>query len=251
MNDYKVALVTGATGGIGGAIAKNLAQNGMKLVLTGRNKDKLDALVSELGSSVLYSEIVNFLDNDALVKFSEDIKNKDITVDVLVNNAGGALDLTSIDNYDISDITTMVDLNVRSLMVLSQIFSKEFKNNNKGHIINIGSVAGTAAYAGAAVYCAVKAAVKIFSDGCRIDLMDSDVKITNIQPGIVHTDFSLVRFKGDKAKADAVYEGIESLQAEDIAEAIWFVINQPKRVVISEMTILANQQGSSYAKYNK
>jgi len=251
MSDYKVALVTGATGGIGSAIASKLANEGMQLVLTGRNQEKLEALVATLGNSVIYSEAVDILDNEALKKFADDISDQGIEVDVLINNAGGALDLASIENYEIDDISTMVDLNVRSLMVLTQIFSKQFVSRNRGHIINIGSTAGTAAYGGGAVYCAAKAAVKMFSDGIRIDLMQSDVKVTTIQPGMVHTDFSLVRFKGDKERADAVYAGIEPLIADDIADTAWFVLNQPKRVVIAEVTVMANQQGSSYAKFSK
>jgi len=251
MSDYKVALVTGATGGIGHAIAKKLADEGLKLVLTGRNADKLEEIVTELKDSVVYSQALDVLDNDALVSFAKNVEGSGIEVDVLVNNAGGALDQTSIENYEIDDISTMVDLNVRSLMVLTKLFTQQFKTRNRGHIVNIGSTAATAAYAGGAVYCAAKAAVKMFSDGIRIDLMDSDIKVTTIQPGMVHTDFSLVRFKGDKERADAVYAGIEPLIAEDIADTTWFVVNQPRRCVIAEVTVMANQQGASYAKFTK
>ncbi|WP_423363235.1 SDR family NAD(P)-dependent oxidoreductase [Mycoplasma sp. P36-A1] len=251
MNNYKIALVTGATGGIGGAIARNLANNGMKLVLTGRNSKKLAAITSELKDAVLYSEAIDMSDYKQIEAFVSNIYNEGINIDTLVNNAGLALGLSSIDQSDLSDIMTMVDVNVKSLMILTTLISSKLKEQNHGIIINIGSTAGQVAYANGAVYCATKAAVKTFADGVRVDLMESDVKVTTIMPGMVETDFSLARFKGDQEKADNVYKGIDALQAIDVAEAVWFVINQPKRCVISELALLANQQGNGFTSFKK
>lgn len=251
MNDYKVALISGATGGIGHATAKRLADEGMKIVLCGRNKEKMDAIVADLKDSVLYYELFDMRDIEAIKTFVSNIKAKGIVVDTLVNNAGLALGLQPIDTYEIEDILTMVDVNISSLMVLTALFAKDMKAANHGNIINIGSVAGQFAYANGSIYCATKAAVKTFSDGVRIDLMESNVKVTTIQPGMVETDFSLVRFKGDQEKADNVYKGIEALQPEDVADAVWFCINQPRRAVMSEITILANQQGNGFTSFKK
>ena len=168
------------------------------------------------------------------------------TPDVLINNAGLARGLSSYDQNDEADISEMIETNIKGVFFLTRDFLPYFVKRNSGHIVNMGSTAGLYAYAGAAIYCATKAAVKTFSDGLRIDLMESDIKVTTIQPGIVETPFSETRFHGDKKRAAAVYEGIDALQAGDIAEAIFFAVNQPKRVQISDMVIMANQQGTGF-----
>ena len=168
------------------------------------------------------------------------------TPDVLINNAGLARGLSSYDQNDEADISEMIETNIKGVFFLTRAFLPYFVKRNSGHIVNMGSTAGLYAYAGAAIYCATKAAVKTFSDGLRIDLMESDIKVTTIQPGIVETPFSETRFHGDKKRAAAVYEGIDALQAGDIAEAIFFAVNQPKRVQISDMVIMANQQGTGF-----
>ena len=168
------------------------------------------------------------------------------TPDVLINNAGLARGLSSYEQNDEADISEMIETNIKGVFFLTRAFLPYFVKRNSGHIVNMGSTAGLYAYAGAAIYCATKAAVKTFSDGLRIDLMESDIKVTTIQPGIVETPFSETRFHGDKKRAAAVYEGIDALQAGDIAEAIFFAVNQPKRVQISDMVIMANQQGTGF-----
>ena len=168
-------------------------------------------------------------------------------VHVLVNNAGLALGLIAYQDYEEWDLLTMLDTNVKGLMMVTRQILPSMVAANEGHIINMGSTAGIYAYAGAAVYSATKAAVKTFSDGLRIDTIATDIKVTTIQPGIVETDFSQVRFHGDKEdKAANVYQGLKALQAQDIAEAVLYVTKQPRRVQISDMIIMANQQATGF-----
>ena len=252
MANYQVALVTGATGGIGSAIAKKLVAQGLKVVITGRNEEKLTQLACELGKeNVLYYQVFDINDYEAMKAFVVKLEEKGIKIEVLVNNAGLALGLGSFQDYDVSDMITMIDTNIKSLLLLSNLILKDMVQQNHGLVINIGSTAGQFAYPNGAVYCASKAAVKMLSDGMRVDLMATDVKVTTIMPGMVETDFSLVRFKGDSEKAATVYRGIEALQGEDVAEAIWYVVSQPKRVQVSEIALLANQQGNGFTNFKK
>ena len=175
-----------------------------------------------------------------------DILNELGVPDVLINNAGLARGLEPYNETHINDIMEMIDTNIKGLFMVTHAFLSHMVKRNTGHIINLGSTAGLYAYKGAAVYCATKAAVKTFSDGIRIEVIDSDIKVTTIQPGIVETPFSEVRFHGDKERAAAVYEGIDALQAEDIADIIVFAVNRPKRVQISDIVIMANQQGTGF-----
>lgn len=162
------------------------------------------------------------------------------------NDAGLARGLEPYSSNDVDDIIQTIDTNIKGLFLVTRAFLPAMLKRNTGHIINLGSTAGLYAYAGAAVYCSTKAAVKTFSDGIRIEVIDSDIKVTTIQPGIVETPFSEVRFHGDKERAAAVYEGIDALQAEDIADIIVFAVNRPKRVQISDIVVMANQQGTGF-----
>lgn len=241
--------ITGATSGIGLAVANVFAQKGYDVILTGRNEVKLEKVKMEITEKYPVKVFTYILD----VTNKENISSvvaacvKEIgTPDVLINNAGLARGLSSYDQNDEADISEMIETNIKGVFFLTRAFLPYFVKRNSGHIVNMGSTAGLYAYAGAAIYCATKAAVKTFSDGLRIDLMESDIKVTTIQPGIVETPFSETRFHGDKKRAAAVYEGIDALQAGDIAEAIFFAVNQPKRVQISDMVIMANQQGTGF-----
>ncbi|MCF0154722.1 MAG: SDR family NAD(P)-dependent oxidoreductase, partial [Veillonella sp.] len=167
-------------------------------------------------------------------------------VDILVNNAGLAQGLDAFQDSDVDDAVTMIDTNVKGLIYVSKQVLPFMVAQNSGHIINMGSTAGIYAYAKGAVYCATKAAVKTLSDGIRIDTIATDIKVTTIQPGIVETPFSEVRFHGDKDKAASVYAGVDALQPEDIADVVVYVSNQPKRVQISDVTIMANQQATGF-----
>ena len=243
------AFITGATSGIGLASAKALAEKGYDLVLAARNEEKLAQVKKEIEEKEKVSVTTYKLD----VRNPEEIHDvtswclKEVgTPYILLNDAGLARGLEPYGETDEADILQMVETNIKGLFLMTRAFLPSMLKANEGHIINMGSTAGLYAYAGAAVYCATKSAVKTFSDGIRIDVIDSDIKVTTIQPGIVETPFSEVRFHGDKKRADAVYEGVDALQAEDIAHIIAFVADQPKRVQISDVVIMANQQATGF-----
>ncbi len=248
----KIAVITGATSGIGRAVTEVLAAGGYKLAIAARNEEKLAEVSEDLrmkyNADVSYF-VLDVRDRDAISRVSESILETVGVPDVLVNNAGLARGLEPYALTDPDDTLEMVETNIKGLFLMTRAFLPSMLARNTGHIINLGSTAGLYAYAGAAVYCATKAAVKTFSDGLRIDLMASDIKVTTIQPGLVETPFSEVRFHGDKARAAAVYAGIEALRPEDIADVIDFVLSRPKRVVLTDVVIMANQQGTGFLSH--
>ncbi len=243
------AFITGATSGIGLATAKALAAQKYDLVLAARNQEKLSdiqsAIEKETGVHVTVCPL-DVRDNAAIQTVVSETLAKFGAPAVLVNDAGLARGLEPYGETVEEDIMQMIDTNIKGLFLVTRAFLPAMLKENSGHIVNLGSTAGLYAYAGAAVYCATKAAVKTFSDGVRIDVIDSDIKVTTIQPGIVETPFSEVRFHGDTKRAAAVYEGIDALQAEDIANIIAFAVSQPKRVQISDIVIMANQQATGF-----
>ncbi len=243
------AFITGATSGIGLATAKALAAQKYDLVLAARNQEKLSDIQStiekETGVHVTVCPL-DVRDNAAIQTVVSETLAKFGAPAVLVNDAGLARGLEPYGETVEEDIMQMIDTNIKGLFLVTRAFLPAMLKENSGHIVNLGSTAGLYAYAGAAVYCATKAAVKTFSDGVRIDVIDSDIKVTTIQPGIVETPFSEVRFHGDTKRAAAVYEGIDALQAEDIANIIAFAVSQPKRVQISDIVIMANQQATGF-----
>ena len=250
----RTVLITGATSGIGEAIAHAFAKNGDCLILTGRRANRLTNVKADLLREYQVDVHTYLLDVTNLEMVREVCQTilKDVgTVDLLINNAGLALGLDKFQDYAVEDMLTMLDTNVRGLMLVTRQILPQMVDRNHGHIINIGSTAGIYAYAGAAVYSATKAAVKVFSDGIRIDTIDKDIKVTTVQPGLVETDFSLIRFHGDKERAKQIYKGIEALQAQDIADITLYIANQPKRVQISDITIMANQQATGFTIYRE
>lgn len=243
-----LAMITGATSGIGLATAKALAKDGYDLVLAARSEDKLEVVKEEIqkeGVSV-HTFKLDVRNSEEIKTVAEKVLTTIGTPDVLVNNAGLARGLEPYGETNTEDILQMIDTNIKGLFLMTRALLPSMVKRNKGHIVNLGSTAGLYAYAGAAVYCATKAAVKTFSDGVRIDVIDTDIKVTTIQPGIVETPFSETRFHGDKARAAKVYEGIDALQAEDIADIISFAISRPKRVQMSDIVIMANQQATGF-----
>ena len=245
----ELAFITGATSGIGRATAEALAAKGYRLALAARNVEKLSDTAEDL--RMKYNADVSVYpldvrDRDAVQATAAACLAECGAPDVLVNDAGLARGLEPYEETSPDDIEQMIDTNIRGLFLVTRAFLPAMLSRNSGHIVNLGSTAGLYAYAGAAVYCATKAAVKTFSDGIRIDVIDSDIKVTTIQPGIVQTNFSEVRFHGDKARAAAVYEGVDALQAEDIANVIVFAVSQPKRVQLSDIVIMANQQATGF-----
>lgn len=243
----KNVVITGATSGIGEAIARAYLEQGENVVLTGRRIDRLETLKSEFAETFPNQTVWTFpldvTDMTVVKTVCSDILETIGQIDILVNNAGLALGLAPYQDYEELD---MLDTNVKGLMAVTRSFLPAMVKANQGHIINMGSTAGIYAYAGAAVYSATKAAVKTFSDGLRIDTIATDIKVTTIQPGIVETDFSTVRFHGDKERAASVYQGIEALQVQDIADIVVYVTSQPRRVQITDMTIMANQQATGF-----
>ncbi len=245
----RTCMITGASSGIGKAIAYAFAKNGDNVVITGRRKEQLETIKKDLETSYSINVTLAVFDVtnvEEVIEQCQQIMTEVGQVDVLVNNAGLALGLDKFQEYDLADMLTMIDTNVRGLLTVTRQILPQMVENNNGHIINIGSTAGIYAYAGAAVYAATKSAVKVLSDGIRIDTIDKNIKVTTLQPGIVETDFSQVRFHGDKERAATVYQGIDALQAEDIANCTIFIANQPAHVQISDMTIMATKQATGF-----
>lgn len=246
MTMKRIALVTGATSGIGEACARRLAVNGYNMIITGRKADRLDALAQELstmGVGVITLEF-DVRDRDAATAAIKSLPAEWQEIDVLVNNAGGAWGLEPEYEGDYGDWDTMIDTNIKGLLTMTRLIVPGMVERDCGHVVNIGSVAGDAAYAGGNVYCATKSAVKALSDGLRIDVAHTKVRVTNIKPGLVETNFSVTRFHGDKERADGVYKGIQPLTAEDIAECVAFAVNAPAHVQIAELLVLATHQAS-------
>ena len=242
----RIALITGATSGIGEATARLLASNNFDLILCGRRKDRLQKLSAELAMLTrIHTLAFDVRDKEEtttqLTSLPDDWKN----IDVLVNNAGNAHGLDSIQNGSVEDWDAMMDINVKGLLYVTKAILPVMVQRNKGHIINIGSIAGKEVYANGNVYCASKFAVDALTKGMRIDLNVHGIKVTGIHPGMVETEFSLVRFKGDAEKAANVYKGVEALRGEDIADLILFAVTRPAHVVVADLVVLPTAQASA------
>lgn len=242
----KIVLITGATSGIGLACARKFAENGDKLILTGRNEQRLTEICQELtgkGSKVL-TLVFDVRDREKVKQCLDALPAEWQDIDVLVNNAGLALGLEPEYEGCFDDWDTMIDTNIKGLLTLTRLIVPKMVQRNSGHVINVGSVAGDAAYAGGNVYCATKAAVKALSDGLRIDVAPTAVRVTNLKPGLVETNFSNTRFHGDNDRATNVYKGIKPLTGDDIADVAVYAANAPAHVQIAEVLILATHQAS-------
>lgn len=242
----KIALITGATSGIGEASARRFAEGGYNLILTARRADKLAAIQQELEAegTKVKTLVFDVRDAEAAEKAIASLEEEWQTIDVLINNAGLALGLEKEYEGNPEDWNTMIDTNIKGLLTMTRLIVPGMVKRNEGHIINVGSVAGDAAYAGGNVYCATKAAVKAITDGLRIDVAESAVRVTNLKPGLVETNFSNVRFHGDSERADKVYQGIQPLTGADIADVAFYAASAPKHVQIAEVLILATHQAS-------
>ena len=248
----KTIFITGATSGIGKSTAYLFAQNGYNLILTGRRAERLEAIKADLETK--YGAIVQTISMDVrdLASVQQGVASIDFkkfpTIDLLLNNAGLASGLGSIDEGLYSDWDVMIDTNVKGLLYVSREMIPILKNQGVGHIVNISSTAGKQVYANGNVYCATKHAVDALSQSMRIDLLSHGIKVTAISPGACETEFSEVRFHGDKERAQAVYEGFDPLRPDDIAETIWYCANLPKHVCINDLTITCLTQAN--ANYN-
>ncbi|RMZ60791.1 SDR family NAD(P)-dependent oxidoreductase [Chryseobacterium nematophagum] len=248
----KTILITGATSGIGKSTTELLAKQGNRIIICGRKIDVLESMKTELLSITeifsLKFDVRNLEEvENAMNSLPENWRN----IDVLINNAGNAHGLDPLSFGKTDDWDSMIDGNVKGLLYVSKMVIPTMKERNVGHIINISSVAARQTYANGVVYCATKKAVDVISEGMRIELTEFGIKITNIQPGAVETDFSLVRFKGDNERAENVYAGYEALKAEDIADAIAYCINAPQHVCVSDMTIYPTAQAEPRTIYRK
>jgi hypothetical protein len=246
--NQKIALITGATSGIGLETALLLAQNNYNLILTGRRNERLAELRERLQSSsearvlMLNFDIRNRKETETAL---ESIPQEWRAVDLLINNAGLAAGLAPINSADVDDWENMIDTNVKGLLYTSRIISSWMIENGKGHIINISSIAGKETYPNGTVYCGTKHAVSAISKAMRVELLPYGIKVSTIAPGAVETEFSLVRFRGDKERADNVYKGFDPLTAKDIAETILFIASRPAHVNIDDLLIMPTSQGSA------
>jgi len=242
----KTILITGATSGIGLATAKKFANKKNQLILCGRRQHKLDEISNEI------SKITNVLtlrfdvsDKEEVNKVLENIPKEFSSIDILINNAGNAHGLNTIQEGSLDDWDNMIDSNVKGLLYVSRVIIPKMIEQNSGHIINIGSLAGREVYEKGNIYCATKHAVNAISKAMRIDLNKTGIKVSEINPGLVETDFSNVRFKGDNNRAEKVYQGYKALKADDIADIIEFVINRPSHVNIADILVLPQAQATS------
>ncbi len=242
----KIALITGATSGIGKATAYELAKVGFKLILCGRRNEILGALEKDLNKITLTTSLCfDVSDNLEVNRSISSLPKKWKNINVLINNAGNAHGMDLFQDGNIDDWDKMIDINVKGLMYVTKSIIDKMIENSSGHIINIGSLAGREVYPKGNIYCASKYAVKAISQSLRLDLNKHNIKVSEINPGLVETSFSDVRFKGDKSKAKNVYKGYKALQANDIAEIISFVISRPKHVNIADLLVLPSDQASS------
>ena len=244
----KIALITGATSGIGKACAEILAENNFDLILTGRRNDRLNELSKNLKQNHLIKVLsLNFdvRERNMVEQILNDLPDEWKNIDVLINNAGLAAGVDPIKKGDVNDWERMIDTNVKGLLYVSRVIIPGMVKRKKGHIVNIASIAGKEVYPNGNVYCASKYAVDALSKGMRIDLVNYGIKVTNIAPGMVETEFSEVRLHGDLEAAKNVYKGFEPLKAEDIADTVWFALSRPAHVQIADMLILPAAQASA------
>lgn len=242
----KTALITGATSGIGAAIARRFAQDDIRLILCGRRQERLDALQQELsGKTEIFLLNFDIRNAEAVFDAIEQLPKPFRDIDILVNNAGNAHGKSSIEEGHLEDWEAMMDGNVKGLLYVTKAVLPVMVERQSGFILNIGSIAGTQVYPGGNVYCASKHAVAALSEAMRVDLLKHHIRVSEIKPGLVETEFSLVRFKGDAEQADKVYDGYEPLRPEDVADLAHFIVTRPPHVNLADTLILPAAQASS------
>ncbi len=248
----KIVFVTGSTSGIGEACAHKFAANGARLILNGRSQEKLNTLKSTLeatyGADVL-TLCFDVRDRELARKSLECLPAEWKNMDILINNAGLVIGVEKEFEGNLEEWDIVIDTNIKGLLNITRLVVPGMVERGRGHIINIGSIAGDAAYPGGSVYCATKAAVKALSDGLRIDLVDTPLRVTNVKPGYVETNFSVTRYRGDKALADAVYTGIRPLTGEDVAETVYYTTAIPEHIQIAEVLIMPTYQATGTISY--
>ncbi|AWW31318.1 NAD(P)-dependent oxidoreductase [Echinicola strongylocentroti] len=246
----QIALITGATSGIGKECAIALAKSGYDIIATGRREERLKELKSELSPQIDYTYLVFDVRDKAAVDAAIDsLPKRWSDIDVLINNAGNAHGLDPIHEGDTADWDAMMDINVKGLLYVSKKIMPTMIAKESGHIVNIGSIAAKEVYPNGNVYCASKHAVDAITKGMRLDLTKYNIRVTGVHPGLVETEFSLVRFKGDEERAKHVYEGFEPLKPQDIADIVHFAVTRPAHVVMTDITVLAGKQANSNTVY--
>lgn len=244
----RTVLVTGATAGIGEACARAFAAQGARLVLIGRRQDRLESIRSELVEEhgvPVYTHTVDVQDRHAVEVLRETLADADRMPEVLINNAGKALGLDPLHEGDLDDWDEMIDTNVKGLLYMSRAFLPDMVRQNRGHVVNIGSVAGRWTYPGGNVYAGTKFCVKAISEGMNMDLAGTRVRVSSVDPGLVETEFSKVRFHGDEDRAEGVYRGYTPLHPDDVADAVVYVVNAPEHVDIFNLVIMPTDQRHS------
>lgn len=250
----KTVLITGASSGIGESCANKFASQGWDLVLVARNGAKLEKLKREIESTYQVTVTIFTLDvrnREELTRNIESWYERGGVIDVLVNNAGLVLGVDKEHEGNPDEWDVMIDTNIKGLLAVTRCVVPHMVERGSGHVVNIGSIAGDGAYPGGSVYCATKAAVKALSDGLRIDLVDTPLRVTNVKPGMVETNFSVVRFRGDRQAADNVYNGLKPLTGEDIAECVYFAVAAPPHVQIAELLVMPTAQATGTIAYRR
>lgn len=252
--EKKTVLITGASSGIGAGCARIFAKNGHKVILNARSEDKLKALKQELEEKYQAKVLLLPFDvrdrqkaHDSIATLPDEFK----AIDVLVNNAGLVYGVDKESEGSLDEWDIMIDTNIRALLAMTRMVVPGMIERGRGHVINLGSIAGDYTYPGGSVYCATKAAVKMLSDGLRIDLVDTPIRVTTIKPGLVETNFSVVRYRGDKQAADNVYRGIHPLNGDDIAEVIYWTASVPEYMQIAEVLVMPTNQATGTIVYRK
>lgn len=243
----KTILITGASSGIGEGCARKFASQGARIILNSRSTEKLESLAQDLKEKYnadCYVMPFDVCDRNSAAAALKALPEEWQSIDVLINNAGLAIGVDKEHEGNPDEWDVMIDTNIKALLLMTRLVVPGMVERGRGHIINIGSIAGDAAYPGGSVYCATKAAVKALSDGLRIDLVDTPLRVTNIKPGLVETNFSVVRFRGDKERADNVYRGIKPLNGDDIAEVVYFAASAPEHMQVAEILVMPTYQAT-------
>lgn len=250
----KIVFITGASSGIGEACARKFASQGADLILNARNMSKLVELKNEL--TEMYNVRIHLLpfdvrDRNLVTNAIQSLPDEWKDIDILINNAGLVIGVDKEFEGNLDEWDIVIDTNVKGLLAMTRLVVPGMLKRDSGHVINIGSIAGEAAYPGGSVYCATKAAVRILTDGLRIDLVDTPLRVTNIKPGMVETNFSVVRYRGDQQTADDFYKGIHPLTGEDVAESVYFAAAAPPHVQIAEILVMPTYQATGTISYRK
>ncbi len=250
----KIVLITGSTSGIGEACAWKFAAHGAKLILNGRNKEKLEELKARIADKYGV-EVITLLfdvrDRETAHCCIENLPEEWKAIDILINNAGLVIGVEKEYEGNLDEWDIVLDTNIKGLLNITRFVVPGMVERQRGHIINIGSIAGEAAYPGGSVYCASKFAVRALTDGLRIDLVDTPLRVTNIKPGMVETHFSITRFRGDKTQAEAVYKGLQPLTGDDIAETVYYAASVPEHIQIAEILVMPTNQATATISYRK